>query len=294
MTRYDHFLRLVVLVTFVVAGLILTTLGTAVVMLMSGMSMEDVMNLQKTGTGSLGPGLIRILLCLQHVFTFILPGLAFGLVFYRKNWMTGLRLSIEPGWLLAILGIFFLVAAYPLVNLGFMVNNTIELPKWAMDFESEAEETMRQILKMDTPWIFLANLIIIAILPGIGEELIFRGVLQKQLGFILNNKIIAIWIAAFIFSAIHLQFEGFLPRFVLGLVLGYLYYWTGNLWVTMIAHAFNNGIQIILIYTTGMDISQVDETGSDQLQWWMIPASIGVMYFLYTAILKYRNPVEDV
>jgi membrane protease YdiL (CAAX protease family) len=62
-------------------------------------------------------------------------------------------------------------------------------------------------------------------------------VLQKQLGFIINNKIIAIWIAAFIFSAIHLQFEGFLPRFVLGLVLGYLYYWTGNLWVTMIAHA---------------------------------------------------------
>jgi membrane protease YdiL (CAAX protease family) len=294
MTRYDHFLRLIVLVTFIVVGLVLTAIGTAVAMVMSGLSMEDVMNLQKSGTGGLGANTIRILLCIQHVFTFILPGLAFGIVFYRRNWLNGLRISEEPGWLMAILGIFFLVAAYPLVNLGFMVNSAIDLPQWAMNFESEAEETMKLILKMDTVWIFLANLFIIAILPGIGEELIFRGVLQKQLGFILKNKVVAIWIAAFIFSAIHLQFEGFLPRFVLGVVLGYLYYWTGNLWITMIAHAFNNGIQIILIYTTGMDISQVDETGSDQLQWWMIPLSIGVMYFLYTAILKYRNPVEDV
>jgi len=294
MTRYDHFLRLVVLVTFIIVGLILTTIGTAAVMLMSGLSMEDVMNLQKTGTGSLGPGLIRILLCLQHVFTFILPGLVFGILFYKKEWLHGLRLSKEPGWLLALLGIFFLAAAYPLVNLSFMVNNTIDLPQWALNFESEAEETMKLILQMDTVWIFIANLVIIAILPGIGEELIFRGVLQKQLGFLFNNKVIAIWVAAFIFSAIHLQFEGFLPRFVLGLVLGYLYYWTGNLWITMIAHAFNNGIQIILIYMTGMDISQVDETSSDQLQWWMIPLSVGVMYFLYTAIMKYRNPVEDV
>jgi hypothetical protein len=62
----------------------------------------------------------------------------------------------------------------------------------------------------------------------------------------------------------------------------------------MFAHAFNNGIQIVLIYATGMDISQVDETGTDQLQWWMIPISVGVMYFLYNAILKNRNPVEDV
>lgn len=294
MTRYDHFLRLVVLVTFIIVGLILTTIGTAAVMLMSGLSMEDVMNLQKTGTGSLGPGLIRILLCLQHIFTFILPGLVFGILFYKKEWLHGLRLSKEPGWLLALLGIFFLAAAYPLVNLSFMVNNTIDLPQWALNFESEAEETMKLILQMDTVWIFIANLVIIAILPGIGEELIFRGVLQKQLGFLFNNKVIAIWVAAFIFSAIHLQFEGFLPRFVLGLVLGYLYYWTGNLWITMIAHAFNNGIQIILIYMTGMDISQVDETSSDQLQWWMIPLSVGVMYFLYTAIMKYRNPVEDV
>jgi membrane protease YdiL (CAAX protease family) len=294
MTRYDHFIRLLVMITLIILGLLLTALGSGAIMFMSGISLEDLMNMQKTGTSSLTPGLTRILLLAQHLFTFIVPGLAFGYLYYRRDWLKGLRLSVPPGWLLAILGIFFLVASYPLVNLSFMVNETIPLPAWALDFESQAEETMKTLLKMDNPFIFITNLVIIAILPGIGEELVFRGVLQKQLGFIFENKILAIWIAAFIFSAIHLQFEGFLPRFVLGLVLGYLYYWTGNLWVTMIAHAFNNGIQIILIYVTGMDLSQVDETSSDQLQWWMIPISVIVMYLLYNSILKNRKPVADV
>jgi len=294
MTRYDHFIRLLVMITFIILGLVLTAIGSAGIMLLSGIGWDQLMDLQKNGTGALSPGLTRVLLLAQHIFTFILPGVAFGFLYFKRDWLKGLRLAVSPGWTLAALGIFFLLASYPLVNLSFMVNETIPLPNWALDFEKEAEATMRTLLKMDSPLIFIANLVIIAILPGIGEELIFRGVIQKQLGYIFNNKIIAIWSAAFIFSAIHLQFEGFLPRMALGVVLGYLYYWTGNLWVTMIAHAFNNGIQIILIYTTGMDIADVDETSMDQLQWWMIPLSVAVMYLLYKAILKNRKPVEDV
>jgi membrane protease YdiL (CAAX protease family) len=294
MTRYDHFIRLLVLITFIIIGLFLTAIGSAVIMLLSGISLDELMNLQKTGTGNLNPDLTRLLLLAQHLFTFILPALAFGLLFYRKDWLKGLQIAQSPGWLIAIMGIFFLLAAYPLVNLSYLVNAVVPLPDWALDFENQAEETMRILLKMNSPLVFAANLVVIAILPGIGEELIFRGVLQKQLGFIFNNRILAIWTAAFIFSAIHLQFEGFLPRMALGVVLGYLYYWTGNLWVPMIAHAFNNGIQIVIIYATGLDISQVDETSSDQLQWWMIPLSVGVMYVLYNTILKNRKPIDHV
>jgi membrane protease YdiL (CAAX protease family) len=85
-----------------------------------------------------------------------------------------------------------------------------------------------------------------------------------------------------------MQFEGFLPRMTLGVVLGYLYYWTGNLWVPIIAHAFNNGVQVALIYFTGMDISQVDEQ-SNQLEWWMLPLSIGIMYYLAQQIAKSKR-----
>jgi len=273
-------------------GILVTALVSAVVLLLSGMSVEDIRKLNDTGMEGLSAGLIRSLLVIQHLFVFIIPCIVFGLIFFRSKILKGFDLDLSPGWVLSFLGIIFLLASYPLVNLSFMLNEAIHLPAWARAFENQAEDTLKTILVMNSPLIFLVNLILIAILPGIGEELIFRGILQKQIGGILKNPIAAIWISAFIFSAIHLQFEGFFPRMVLGATLGYLYYWSGNLWVPIIAHAFNNGIQVVLIYFTGMDLSEFDEQGSDQLQWWMIPLSVGAMYFIYRSILKNIKVVE--
>ena len=281
------------LVTFVIAGLLLTAAVSALMMLMNGMSLSELMDMSQKGVVDFSPGLTRGLLAVQHIFTFIIPGLAFGFLFYRPNLWKGMDLGHHPGLTLVILGIFFLLAAYPLVNLGFLVNEAIPLPSWAISFEDQAEDTLKAILDMKSPGIFLINLLLIAILPGIGEELIFRGILQKEISKILHSPIAAIWIAAFIFSAIHLQFEGFIPRMALGAVLGYLYYWTGNLWVPMIVHAFNNGIQVVLIYTTGMDPTALDQEGSDQLQGWMILLSVVVMYVLYYQIVIKRKPVEQ-
>ena len=294
LTRYDHFKRLLVMISFIIVGLVITALASIIIALMSGMSMADLQNLQQNGMSDLTPTATRFLLLAQHLFSFILPGVAFALLFYGKKWMYGLDMSTSPGWLGALLGILFMLASYPLVNLSFMVNEVIPMPSWAIDLENQAEETLKTLLQMESPLLFLFNLLIIAILPGIGEELIFRGIVQKELGGILRSQVAAIWIAAFLFSAIHLQFEGFFPRMVLGVVLGYLYYWSKNLWVPIIAHAFNNGMQIVLIYATGMDLSEVDETGSENLQWWMMPLSILAMYWLYTVLLKNRKPVEDV
>jgi uncharacterized protein len=293
MTSYDHFIKLLVLTGFILGGLMLTALASALIMLMGGISIEEILSMSRTGVMDFTPGLTRALLATQHFLTFIIPGLAFGMVFYRSDVLTGLDLSENPGLLMAVMGILFLIAAYPLVNLSFLVNESIPLPAWANSFEDQAEDTLKAILNMNTPLIFMANLLIIALLPGIGEELIFRGILQKQVGMFLKNPVAAIWISAFIFSAIHLQFEGFLPRMILGAVLGYLYYWTGNLWVPVLAHAFNNGIQVVLIYVTGMDISSFDEKSSDQLQWWMIPLSLAAMYGIYTSLLKNRRYREQ-
>lgn len=292
MTSYDHFIRLLVLIGFLLGGLLLTTFFSGLLMLASGMGIAEITDMAQSGLAELSPGLTRGLLATQHLMVFILPGLMFGLVFYQGKFLNGLDLALHPGWHLSILGIFFLLAAYPLVNLSFLVNESIPLPAWANTFESQAEDTLKAILTMDTPLIFIFNLIIIAILPGIGEELIFRGILQKHIGLLFKSPVAAIWIAAFIFSAIHLQFEGFLPRMVLGAVLGYLYYWTRNLWVPIIAHAFNNGVQVVLIYVTGMDITNFDEESSNQLQWWMIPLSITIMYLIYTSLLKNRKVLE--
>ena len=294
MNRYDHFIRLLVLVGFVSAGMVLTALVSAAIMLLNGWSLTELMTLDQGSLADMSPALTRLLLACQHILFFILPGVAFSLLFYRPQTLKSLHLDHLGHWKLLVLGLLFLLASYPLVNLSYLVNEAIPLPSWASSLEDQAQDTLEAILKMDNPLIFLINLLLIAVLPGIGEELIFRGILQKELSGLFKNSLAGIWVAAFIFSAIHLQFEGFLPRLALGAVLGYLFYWSNNLWIPIIVHAFNNGLQVILIYTMDLDISTFDETGSDQLKWWMLPLSVLVMYAIYSTMIKYRNDPQQV
>ena len=92
------------------------------------------------------------------------------------------------------------------------------------------------------------NLILIAIIPALAEELLFRGCVQQVMKEWFRNVHVAIWVTAFIFSFIHFEFYGFLPRLLLGAMLGYLFYWSGSLWVPIIAHTLNNGLQVLLSY----------------------------------------------
>lgn len=292
MTGYDYFIRLVTIAGLAFIGMLGTAAVSAAILMMNGMSLTDMLNISQTGMEGMTGGMVRGLLAAQHLCVFIFPSLVFGFIFYRSKLFSGFDLTRTPGLALCFLGILFLIVSYPLVNLSFLLNEALPLPSWAGDFESQAEETLKTILEMNSPFGFLINLLVIAILPGIGEELIFRGIAQKHIGGWLKNPVVGIWIAAFIFSAIHMQFEGFFPRMILGAILGYLYYWTKNLWVPIIVHAFNNGIQVILIYATGMDVTAFEEQGSDQLKWWMIPLCVGAMYFIYRSIIKNRVIVE--
>ena|SRR5687768_14356607 len=286
MTRYHHFLKLLVITGFIIGGLIATAAVSGIFLLASGISYQEIAEMSVTGMDKLSAGMTRALLTIQHVCVFIIPCLVFGLIVYKSSIWKGLDMHRFPSLGLAGLGIVFLLCAYPIVNLSFLLNEAIPLPAWTRDFENQAEDTLKAVLEMNTPLIFLINLLVIAILPGIGEELLFRGLIQKHIAGWLNSPIAGIWISAFIFSSIHMQFEGFFPRLALGAILGYLYYWTKNLWVPIIAHAFNNGIQVALIYSMGMDLEAFEEKGSDQLEWWMIPLSIGAMYFIYRLIIK--------
>jgi membrane protease YdiL (CAAX protease family) len=95
------------------------------------------------------------------------------------------------------------------------------------------------------------NIMIIAVLPAISEELIFRGVFQKIFQNIFRSGHLAVWFTSFLFSAIHLQFYGFLPRFILGLIFGYLFLWSRNLWFPVIAHFINNAVPAAGTYLKG-------------------------------------------
>ena len=103
-------------------------------------------------------------------------------------------------------------------------------------------------MAMPTVGSFLFNMMMIAVLPAIGEEIMFRGLIQRLLKEWLGNIHIAIFISALLFSAMHMQFYGFLPRMALGMVFGYLFYWTGSLWIPIFAHFIQNGMVVVVTY----------------------------------------------
>lgn len=96
--------------------------------------------------------------------------------------------------------------------------------------------------------ILIVNILLIAVLPAIGEELFFRGLLQSHLNDYFKNPHIGIFISAFLFSAIHFQFYGFFPRLILGLIFGYLVFYSGSILSSIIAHFFNNALAVIIVY----------------------------------------------
>lgn len=123
-----------------------------------------------------------------------------------------------------------------------------ELERWMMEQEKQLEVITLQILADISIAGLFANLLVIAVIPAIGEELLFRGALQQILVRWFRNPHVGIWVAAIIFSAIHLQFYGFLPRMLLGALFGYLYYWSSNIWLPIFAHFVNNAGVLITAF----------------------------------------------
>ena len=119
---------------------------------------------------------------------------------------------------------------------------------WAFNKEKELEKITIFLVSFANNWEFLFGILSIALIPGICEEYLFRGVLQKNFYLISKNIHIAVWLSAFFFSALHLQFYGFFPRMLLGVLFGYIYYWSGSILYPMIAHIFNNFFSLTIFY----------------------------------------------
>jgi hypothetical protein len=122
------------------------------------------------------------------------------------------------------------------------------LEDWMKTSEEQAARLTDALLQMPTFGSFLFNMLMIAVLPAVGEELVFRGLFQRLFKEWLGNAHLAILLAAFLFSAIHMQFYGFIPRLVLGLILGYLFYFSGSLWVPILAHFIQNGTVVLITW----------------------------------------------
>lgn len=184
---------------------------------------------------------------------------------------------------LVLLSIGIMLTALPLINLLVSWNEQIRLPEslsgleqLMQQLEAQANALLQQFLTYGNGawWVLLINLLVLAVLPAIGEELTFRGVLQQLMCVqpsTLNNHL-AVWVTAFIFSFIHFQFYGFIPRLLLGALLGYVLLWSGNIRYSMIMHGTNNALSVLLfylgMYVWDMSQEQIDALGTEHT-WWL-------------------------
>ncbi|MEJ2003494.1 MAG: CPBP family intramembrane metalloprotease [Cyclobacteriaceae bacterium] len=185
-------------------------------------------------------------------------------------------------------------------------NANVEFPqaleafeKWAREYEDTLARATEFLTTFDTTGQFILALIDIAILPAIGEEIVFRGILQRKLTESGMNHHLAIWIAAILFSGIHFQFFGFIPRMLLGALFGYLYFWSNDIRIPMLAHFINNGFLVVALYINQLGISDYDLEGEEPPS--LVAAIIFTIITAVLLILLYRHfktkslyePVED-
>jgi membrane protease YdiL (CAAX protease family) len=194
---------------------------------------------------------MRGLILIQFLFLFTIPSLLFS-YFSDPIPMQYLGLKAPSSAVYWILGLLLILAAYPFVEYIGYLNQKISLGettnRWMKSMEEEAARQIRFMLQERTPAELVKNLVFIALFAGVGEELFFRGILQRIFIRITQNPWMGIILTAAIFSGIHFQFYGFFPRFLLGILLGVIYWYSGSLWVAILAHFLYDAAVILVVY----------------------------------------------
>lgn len=246
--------------------------------------------------GSQSTESLKWLQFLQTMGTFLLPPILCAWLWDENhkpfNW---LNLNKGADWQSFVLAVGIMICAIPAINLLADLNSRIELPE-SLDFieqklkayEASAAALTERFLKADNIGVLILNIALMALLPALAEELSFRGTLQQIIsgdglrvtGYTVH---LAIWITAIVFSAIHMQFYGFIPRMLMGAAFGYVFVWSGSLWIPVVMHFTNNGIAVLAYYIFGTENSYADTIGAG-VTWWLgvislILTSLGLLIF---------------
>ena len=264
-----------------------------------------VLYVQLTGLQSVMA--LKMAQLVQSLLVFVVPALLAVWCWSRRpaEWLR-LR-AVGNGWVYAIV-VVLMIVAQPGINMLATWNEGIRLPafmseieQYFQDMEASARELTEMLAAAPTIGTMLLNLVVLAAVPAIGEELSFRGVL---LGLIdgdttLGARIsptrrthIAVWVVGIIFSLIHFQFYGFIPRMLLGVVLGYLLVWTGSLWVPMVAHFTNNALVVLLYFAEehfAINSESLESFGTGATAWagWLsILLSLLLLWLVRNAVQK--------
>lgn len=213
----------------------------------------------------------KVLLLIQHLGLFILPALIFNQAFTFKRGPSFMMWGETPKLTKIFQVMVIMLAAFPVINFLLALNERMVLPSFLSGMEAEMKAMEQQagnftiqLVSVQGTGALLVNLLIMAVIPALGEEFLFRGVIQKIIARWSGKLHLAIWISAALFSAMHMQFYGFLPRLLLGALFGYVSIWMGSIWYAVVAHFINNAASLLLnFFIQRKEIpEEVDQFGS--------------------------------
>ena len=247
--------------------------------------------------------LLQYFQVIQSFGLFIIPALLAGYLFERSS-VRYLCIGKPSRWPVYLVTLGLMFAFLPFINWMVSVNESMKLPgflkgleDWMKITEDAAAKLTVAFMKMPTFGGFLFNMVMIALLPAIGEEFMFRGLLQRLLKEWLGNLHVARFISAFLFSAMHMQFYGFFPRMLMGVIFGYLFYWTGSLWVPISAHFINNGAAVVFSYLCqrGMLTGDYENFGATENPFLILLSGLAVpaLLFIIYRIRPGSRPVPE-
>jgi hypothetical protein len=263
------------LVLLLLLALFFMLLGSAVAVLLAvPLFNHDLLILyriiESPDTGNIN--MLKFFQIIQSVFLFIFPALIAAWLF-SENTFQYLGADKRASEVTLVLVLISLFVAIPMMNGLALLNSRLDFPHWMNGLESRIRALEDSAGKLTDLFLnsgsnadLAVNFLMIAILPAIGEEFLFRGVLQKLFISWTRNNHAGVILAAFIFSFIHFQFYGFVPRLLLGLYFGYLMVWSSSIWVPVTGHLINNGIAVIYYHFTIKPVGDtvIDTIGTDQ------------------------------
>lgn len=250
---------------------------------LSGYTIEQLQN-----TGTTGPKVIAYLKLVQFLYTlvvYLLPALLFAYLSDPSpaGW---LGLNKKPKALPLILALLIMYCSLWAVDLTAEWNQHWNIPASMRQMEEQADVLVDRMLQMPRFSDLLINLVLIAVLPAIGEEVFFRGVLQRLVIQMVKLPWLGVLITAILFSAVHMQILGFVPRVLLGFLLGAIYLLSGNLWLSITGHFLVNGIQVVAVYLYQAKLIQEDPSKLGTTSWYVALISALVTLSLLWVLRK--------
>ena len=238
---------------------------------------------------------LKLIQLLSTIGTFLIPALIFG--FTKGLGSDYLKLKSKTSMLMVLMGMAAIFLSAPLVNEIYTLNKMIT-PEWFGSLgkgflESEKKNKLLTDLFLFMPNApdLMINIFVIALIPAIAEELFFRGIIQQLFKEGFRNIHVSVWLTAVLFSFIHLDFYGFIPRVFLGALLGYLFVWGNSLWVNIGAHFINNASQVVMVYLFQSGLISYNAQQDESMPWYITIIFSIMMFGLL--IIVYRNRVIE-